>query len=174
MRGINSEVYFTMPSGRQTQNLIDGILYASPPPDEEHEQLLAAIHAALRTFARERGGRAVSDPFPCWLNADTVVVPDIAYVSPERGQLVARYLQGAPDLAVEVLSPGTIAFDREAKFTAYGKNGVREAWFVDPAAQTVNVVSGDGERWVSETTVSFGDEILSTVVSVGAANLGIE
>ena len=174
MRGIKAELYFTMASGSQPQNLIDGLLYASPPPTEAHENLVAAVVAALRVYGREHGGRVIAGKFPCWLSEDTVILPDAGYVEPKRAQLVARYLQGAPDLAIEVLAPGTTEFDTEAKFTAYGRHGVHEAWFVDPEQQTVAVVNGDGAAWQRERRVAFGEVIPSEVVDVGAANLSAE
>jgi Uma2 family endonuclease len=67
---------------------------------------------------------------------DTVVQPDISVICDEkkRGPEGCR---GAPDLVVEVLSPGNVAEEMVRKFNLYMKDGVREYWVLAPASKTV-------------------------------------
>ena len=162
-RGITAEVYFTLGESRQPQNLIDGLLYASPLPSEEHEDMVLQLANAIDGHAKRHGGKVFVNP-DCWLGDSTVVQPDVAYLAPERVRVAGRYLREAPDLVVEVVEPRTLAFDNEAKFEVYGKHGVREAWFVHLAERTVTVVSGDGSKWLSETHVGFGEPLASVVL----------
>jgi Uma2 family endonuclease len=171
-RDMTAAVFFTLQPSRQPQNLIDGLVYIAPAPGEEHEEAEFHLAAALREFAREHGGRVLVRPYACELSETTVAVPDLAYVTGERTHLAGSYLRGAPDLAIEVVSRGTRAFDTEAKFTAYGKGGVREAWFVDLETRTTNVVNGDGSAWQRERAVPFGEPIPSETVDVGDGGLG--
>ncbi|MGE0601596.1 MAG: Uma2 family endonuclease [Dehalococcoidia bacterium] len=158
-------------SARQPHNMIDGVVYASPPPSEDHEDAVYAIEAALKAFQRANGGRVIRVRLDCWLNETTIVQPDTGYVVAERSNLIGSYLRGAPDLAVEVMTPGSRQFDNEAKFDAYGRHGVREAWFVDLETKQITVVNGDGGAWSSERVVKFGEDVPSQIVSVGDANL---
>ena len=168
---MNSEVYFTLHPTRQPQNLIDGLLYISPLPSDDHEETVLAVAEALAAFARARGGKVLVGP-DCWLDHATVVQPDVAYLASARALLAGGYVRGARDLAVEVVTPGSRAFDTEAKFNAYGKSGVREAWFVDPGTGTVTITNGDGSEWGSECQILMGDEIPSEVVpGIGSAGL---
>lgn len=169
-RDMTAEVYFTLQPTNQTQNLIDGLLYVAPAPGEAHEDAVLAVAVALREYGRARGGQAFVGR-DCWLGEATVVQPDVAYVTAERRQIVGRFLRGAPDLVVEVVEPGTRAFDTEAKFETYGKSGVREAWFVDLQKQTVTVITGDGAAWRNEVVAPLGDAVPSRLVEVGAAGL---
>jgi Uma2 family endonuclease len=170
-RDLTAEVYFSLAESSQPQNLIDGLLYVSPRPGEAHEDAVLAIAVALREYGRTRGGQAFIGR-DCWLDEATVLQPDVAYVTAERRTaIVGRFLRGAPDLVVEVIEPGTYAFDTEAKFEAYGKHGVREAWFVDPDAQAVTVVLGDGTAWQREHAVVWGDSLPSGLAGVGSAGL---
>ena len=98
-------------SARQPHNMIDGLVYASPPPSEDHEDAVYAIEAALKAFQREHGGRVIRVRLDCWLNETTIVQPDTGYVVAERTNLIGSYLRGAPDLAVEVVTPGSRQFD---------------------------------------------------------------
>ena len=101
--------------------------------------------------------------------------PDLGYVRDERrGILRGKRVEGAPDLVIEVLSPGTRRFDRQQKLAAYGRNGVREAWLVDPDAETVTIFTGTGSEWTREQSVLFGEPIPSEIVDIGAGNLARE
>ena len=76
------------------------------------------------------------------LSDTDVVQPDLLFVSNERAHLLSGgdNVQGAPDLVVEILSPGTADRDRGYKRALYAKHGVKEYWLVDPAAETVSIL----------------------------------
>jgi Uma2 family endonuclease len=63
--------------------------------------------------------------------ANLIVQPDILFVSKARQAIVRDQVWGAPDLVVEVLSPGTEHYDRGEKIELYRRYGVRECWLVD-------------------------------------------
>ena len=73
-----------------------------------------------------------------------IVQPDILFVSKERTSIIRDQVWGAPDLVVEVLSPGTAAHDRTDKLGWYRQYGVRECWLVDPAASRITVFDFTG------------------------------
>jgi Uma2 family endonuclease len=65
-------------------------------------------------------------------------VPDILFLSEHRASLLRpTYLEGAPDLAIEIVSPDSQSRDRREKYLEYEKAGVREYWIIDPLSQTV-------------------------------------
>ena len=169
--GVTVADYLSMPETTRPHNLIEGRLYMSPAPVSRHQDIVGELFARLRELAKATGGRAFVAPMDCHLPDGSVLQPDVLYVAPKRVNIVERWVMGAPDLVVEVLSPGTRRFDRSKKMTAYGRNGVREAWLVDPDSLTVIVFTNDGGQWVREQSVLFGDAIPSDVVSVGSAGL---
>ncbi|MBB4639351.1 Uma2 family endonuclease [Longimicrobium terrae] len=64
--------------------------------------------------------------------------PDVFYLAPEHMDRFHRtYVQGAVDLAVEILSPESRVRDRREKFREYAEAGVREYWIIDPEAETM-------------------------------------
>lgn len=168
---VTADEYFAMPETVIPHNLIDGRLYMSPSPFWNHQELVGSLYVAFRDYARSAGGAAILSPMDCRLSDRTVLQPDVGYIVPERAGIIQDHVMGAPDVVVEVLSPGTRRFDRQKKLDAYERNGVREAWLVDPDAQSVTVFSGDGSRWTEEQTVPFGAPIPSAVMAVGAAGL---
>lgn len=169
--GMTADEYFAMPETLTPHNLIEGTLYVSPSPFMKHQQAVGALYIAVAGFAETTGGEAILSPMDCKLADGTVTQPDVSYVGPERLHIIEDHVMGAPDLVIEVLSKGTRRFDRTTKLDAYGRNGVREAWLVDPEAETVTVYTGDGSKWVREESVLFGAEIPSGIVQVGAGGL---
>ena len=77
-----------------------------------------------------------------------MVQPDVIYVRAARSSIVRDRIEGAPDLVVEVLSPGTARRDLGEKLRLYAEAGVGEYWIVDPGLQTFEflVSAGDGFR----------------------------
>jgi Uma2 family endonuclease len=68
-----------------------------------------------------------------------VLQPDLLFVRNERKEILKDWVRGAPDLAVEILSPSTAARDRGIKLKAYARFRVTEYWIVDPEAQTIEL-----------------------------------
>ncbi len=89
------------------------------------------------------GFRLAEDP-------DTVRGPDIAFVSASRlrSGFPRGFFPGAPDLAVEVVSPGDKAGELQEKIREYLSSGVRLVWLADPRSQTVTAYRPSGEAHV--------------------------
>jgi Uma2 family endonuclease len=74
------------------------------------------------------------------LGEHDVLIPDLVFVSAERLEIrQAHALVGAPDLAVEILSPSTRARDEQVKAKLYARAGVRILWIVDPDDDRLDV-----------------------------------
>ena len=79
-------------------------------------------------------------PLDIFLGEINVYQPDVIYVSNQRRSILTEHgLEGAPDLAVEVLSPGTARYDKGSKRKVYARTGVRDLWLVDPEAKLIHV-----------------------------------
>ena len=104
------------------------------------------------------------------------MVPDLVYVAHARLAIVEeRLIRGAPDLAVEVLSPSTRRLDVVLKRHAYRKFGFGEYWMVDPEAETIEVFRGDGD-WLQPAvrlSRAQGPQVLASPLFPGLA-LGLE
>jgi Uma2 family endonuclease len=104
---------------------------------------------------RQGLGELVAAPVGVVLDESTGVQPDLVYVSRERlGLISARGVEGAPDLVVEVLSPGTAVRDRGIKMRRYAAAGIPHYWLIDldaPALQPYRL----GERGY-ELTGTYG------------------
>ena len=133
--------YLLLPEGERRE-LIEGDFYVLPAPSFKHQTVAANLGMALRQHVRtNRLGVVVWAPTDVVLSQESVVQPDILFVSNERrGIITEANVSGAPDLVVEILSPSTAERDRELKLDLYARYGVREYWIVDPEAETVEVM----------------------------------
>ncbi len=111
--------------------LLDGHAYAMSSPSVMHQGVVLAL--ALRLSPQFQGGqcRLYVAPLDVKLSEHDMVQPDLMVVcQPE--QVKGGYIDGAPRLIVEVLSPSTQRHDRIRKLDLYGKFGVNECWLVTP------------------------------------------
>lgn len=123
--------------------LLDGEHVVTPSPGTQHQQTVKRVFRLLdRHVERHRLGEVLFAPFDIKLSLFTVVVPDLVYFTAERYARVVneKHATAAPDLVVEVLSPGTRRRDRGRKRAIYEREGVGEYWIVDPVAQDVAVL----------------------------------
>ena len=127
--------------------LIDGIPFCmSPAPKVVHQSILMELGKQFAVYLTGKPCKVFPAPFDVRLpeadeNDDlvtTVVQPDLTVIC-DKGKLDEAGCRGAPDLVVEILSPGTAQKDLKIKFVRYERAGVREYWIVDPTAQTVMV-----------------------------------
>jgi Uma2 family endonuclease len=94
-----------------------------------------------------------------------VLIPDIIYIAQNRLHIIGpKAIDAAPDLVVEILSPGTRRRDLEIKQALYVRFGVQEYWIVDPEARTVTVLTLTGDHY---EPVSPGDDAIASRVLPG-------
>lgn len=144
-KSITADELLRMPDDGFRYELVKGELLRMSPTGTKHGEVtmnLAAplhhyvkLHKLGKVYAAETGFKLESDP-------DTVRAPDIAFVRAERIQSrrsVHGYGDHAPDLAVEVLSPGNTKREIAEKINEYFAAGARMVWVVNPKLRTVTV-----------------------------------
>ncbi|MEL6621381.1 MAG: Uma2 family endonuclease [Pseudomonadota bacterium] len=146
--------------------ILYGVLYAQPRPAPRHARASSILGGELiGPFDQGRdgpGGWILLDEPELHL-ADHVVVPDIAGWRAERFPNAAAesqaYLSIAPDWVSEVLSPSTQQIDRTDKLSIYASFGVAHAWYIDPLAQTLEVLERDGSTYKIARTFKNSDNV---------------
>ncbi len=133
--------YLLLPEDKRYE-ILDGDLYVVAAPTTRHQRISRRIEFALSLYARRTdAGEMFHAPYDVILSEENVAQPDILFVRKERSGVITELnLQGAPDLAVEILSPGTRKKDLEIKKKIYARYGVQEYWVVDPDADTVEIL----------------------------------
>ena len=133
--------------------LIYGRFYLSPSPSRLHQAVLYHLSRLLDDIAMRTGGQMYVAPLDVHLTDHSVVQPDVLYVSAARQEVLQERIEGAPDLAVEILSPGTARRDRVQKLSLYAESDVREYWIVDPLERQIEFLVNEGGRFVVEMPV---------------------
>ena len=146
--------------------IIDGELYVSKQPHKHHQLVCTRIWSILQTWSIQAdSGEAVVAPGLIFTD-DNDVAPDVTWMSNERlattSQRDGKY-HTAPDLAVEVLSPGTTneQRDREFKLWLYSRRGVLEYWIVSWMERRVEIYRRDAAQLKLHSTLYQNDTIQS-------------
>jgi Uma2 family endonuclease len=136
--------YLNQPATLTPSELVYGVVREPPAPRYGHQLVVTHLGALLDRHVRDGGlGEVCVSPVDVVFDAvkSLVLQPDIVFLTTDRKRLVDGRLWGAPDLVVEVLSPGTARRDRTTKLRWYREHGVREYWLVDPQRASVEVVN---------------------------------
>lgn len=152
--------------------LVRGEIVMMSPAGFEHGVLTQRIAAILHAFVSARGLGVVTAAETGFLlsrSPDTVRAPDAAFVAAARvprGRTVG-YFDGAPDLAVEVMSPTDLhdvaaRARAEAKLQAWLDAGCREAWAIDPSSRTISIY-----RPAAPISILHDADVLSSAVLPG-------
>ncbi len=133
--------YAAIPDDGKRYEIVDGVLYMTPSPNEGHQTTVGRLFRYLSVYIEDAGlGRVYLAPFDVELAPYVVVQPDVFVIlNANREKITQSRVIGAPDLVVEVSSPGTVGFDRDEKRGAYARAGVPEYWIADPGTHTVEV-----------------------------------
>jgi Uma2 family endonuclease len=158
--------YFNLPDAMRIIELADGELIMPPPPDTGHQRTVARLYRALDQYVMDRElGEVLFAPLAVRLEEDLIREPDLLFISKDHADRVtARGLEGPPDWAAEVLSPGTRKTDEVDKLAEYERAGVAEYWLLDPEARTIRVYSLREGHYGQPEHFAVGDLATSAVV----------
>lgn len=149
--------------------VIEGEFVVGPSPFFRHQYIAGTIGTYLRVFLDENPeiGLTCMAPMDVVLRAERpaiVVQPDVLFISAERASIVENVVNGAPDLAVEVVSPSTGHIDAIRKRELYARHGIREYWLVWPEEERVDVFVLDGDRYGEPGSLVAGDTLTSRLL----------
>ncbi len=142
---LTAEQLYALPADGVRHELLRGTVVSEPVPSRPHGRAVARLAELLGSFVRANRLGAVyagDAGFVLARQPDTVRGPDVAFVSAEReraaeGQL--PYFPGAPDLAIEVISPNDRTREVLGKVSDYLAAGCKLVWLVDPVREEVQV-----------------------------------
>lgn len=146
--------------------IIDGELYVSKQPHWHHQYVCLQLLAQLNAWSKETGLGQPNFAPGLIFSEDNDVVPDLVWISDERLQSTldkAGHIHLAPELIVEVLSPGCAnqKRDRQIKLELYSRRGVREYWIVDWLERQVEVYRRRDGALEKVVTLSESDKLSS-------------
>ena len=145
---MSAEEYLDMPSGGDRAELIGGNLLRVHPPNIQHQDMVLTVGAYIKYLGTE--GKTIIAPADVHIGGNNILQPDVFWLAPnsECQPIKGRYWQGAPELVVEIFSPGKARQDKSVKFKIYERYGVREYWMIDPVQAYIEVWCSGGTRFV--------------------------
>lgn len=160
---VTAEQLARPPYTERSCELVDGRVVDVNPASWRHGSVAGRIHAALLAWTGANGGRVVSADtgFLVRRHPDTVRAPDVAFLRPGRPLPADGFVDGAPDVAVEVLSPDARAGATARKVRDYLEGGAAEVWVVDLENRTLAVYTPPNRAVVlAEGDTLHGGEVL--------------
>ncbi len=163
---MTAEDLWGLPEDGYHYELVKGELIRMSPPGIEHGDIASELSARLRMHAKSHklGRVLVEAGFNLARHPDTVRGPDVAFLSsariPPQG-LPRGFFEGAPDLAVEIVSPSETASEVQEKVQDYLTHGTRLVWVVEPGTRTVVVYRADGSaRLLRDEDTLEGEDVV--------------
>lgn len=151
--------YYALPDEQRVE-LIDGYFFEMSAPTTIHQIVALDIFVQIKSYIRKKKGTCIpfAAPVDVQLDCDdrTMVQPDVLVVC-DKSKVIKRCVMGAPDFAVEVVSPSTKRKDALTKLVKYQEAGVREFWLVD--AEKQKIVTYFYEEDEFPNIYGFGDRI---------------
>ncbi len=138
---LTYEDYAALPADGKRYEIHEGELAVTPAPGTRHQRVSMKPGSALDAHVTtHRLGVVFAAPIEVILSNTTIVQPDLVYIADERSRIISeRGIEGAPTLAVEILSPSTTQTDRRTKLKLYARHAVPYYWIVDVDARCVDV-----------------------------------
>lgn len=163
---IRFEDFCVLVADGEKADLIDGVIYMASPDSRINNDLNGFVFRLIADFIDDQNidGFAFFSRFACKITELRSPEPDVGYVRPERSHLVhEKYMDGGPDIAVEIVSRDSRQRDYGEKKQLYQDAGVQEYWIVDPIQRRVEFLGlkeGQYELIALEDNYIFRSRVL--------------
>ena len=157
-----------MPDDGNRYEIIEGEILATRAPGLTHQSVFGNLFYSIRGYLAEKPiGEVWATPGVIF-DVFNGVIPDLVFVSAERRREIAagERITGAPELVIEILSPGVEndRRDRLIKRQLYAKFRVKEYWIVDPASRLIHIYRLSGRILKLAATLAEHDDITSPLL----------
>jgi len=149
------------------RELAYGVLHVAESPSPAHQRVVRDLTIALTLYTRQKGlGEVLPAPMDVILDYDAalVVQPDVIFVGTDRLDIVTDRVHGAPDLAIEVLSPNSRVGSLDERLQWFARSGVRECWLCDLPHREIAVLTLSAGGVEVRAAFRGGDTVVSGVL----------
>ena len=169
VNGIYSYADYLVWKIKERVELLKGKIFEMSAPSPIHQEVSGNLQGALFVFLKNSRCKLYTAPFDVRFpqkgesQVYTVVQPDLCVVC-DLEKIDSKGCVGAPDLVVEILSPGNSKKEMKSKFALYQEEGVREYWVVDPERELVFVYVAENKKFRPTLPIT-DDYVRSTIFS---------
>ena len=167
VNGIYSYADYIVWKIKERVELLKGKILEMSAPSPIHQEISGNLQGALFVFLKNSRCKLYTAPFDVRFpqkgesQVYTVVQPDLCVVC-DLEKIDSKGCVGAPDLVVEILSPGNSKKEMKSKFALYQEEGVREYWIVDPDRELVFVYVADNKKF--KPTIPIADDYVYSTI----------
>jgi len=167
VNGIYSYADYLVWKIKERVELLKGKILEMSAPSPIHQEISGNLQGALFVFLKNSRCKLYTAPFDVRFpqkgesQVYTVVQPDLCVVC-DLEKIDSKGCVGAPDLVVEILSPGNSKKGMKSKFALYQEEGVREYWVVDPERELVFVYVADNKKF--KPTIPIADDYVYSTI----------
>ncbi len=167
VNGIYSYADYLVWKIKERVELLKGKILEMSVPSPIHQEISGNLQGALFVFLKNSKCKLYTAPFDVRFpqkgesQVYTVVQPDLCVVC-DFEKIDSKGCVGAPDLVVEILSPGNSKKEMKSKFALYQEEGVREYWIVDPERELVFVYVADNKKF--KPTIPIADDYVYSTI----------
>lgn len=167
VNGIYSYADYLVWKIKERVELLKGKILEMSVPSPIHQEISGNLQGALFVFLKNSKCKLYTAPFDVRFpqkgesQVYTVVQPDLCVVC-DFEKIDSKGCVGAPDLVVEILSPGNSKKEMKSKFALYQEEGVREYWIVDPERELVFVYVAENKKF--KPTIPIADDYVYSTI----------
>ena len=167
VNGIYSYTDYLVWKIKERVELLKGKILEMSAPSPIHQEISGNLQGALFVFLKNSKCKLYTAPFDVRFpqkgesQVYTVVQPDLCVVC-DFEKIDSKGCIGAPDLVVEILSPGNSKKEMKSKFALYQEEGVREYWVVDPERELVFVYVAENKKF--KPTIPIADDYVYSTI----------
>lgn len=167
INGIYSYADYLVWKIKERVELLKGKILEMSVPSPIHQEISGNLQGALFVFLKNSKCKLYTAPFDVRFpqkgesQVYTVVQPDLCVVC-DFEKIDSKGCVGAPDLVVEILSPGNSKKEMKSKFALYQEEGVREYWVVDPERELVFVYVAENKKF--KPTIPIADDYVYSTI----------
>ena len=167
VNGIYSYADYLVWKIKERVELLKGKILEMSAPSPIHQEISGNLQGALFVFLKNSKCKLYTAPFDVRFpqkgesQVYTVVQPDLCVVC-DFEKIDSKGCVGAPDLVVEILSPGNSKKEMKSKFALYQEEGVREYWVVDPDRELVFVYVAENKKF--KPTIPIADDYVYSTI----------
>ena len=167
VNGIYSYADYLVWKIKERVELLKGKILEMSAPSPIHQEISGNLQGALFVFLKNSKCKLYTAPFDVRFpqkgesQVYTVVQPDLCVVC-DFEKIDSKGCVGAPDLVVEILSPGNSKKEMKSKFALYQEEGVREYWIVDPERELVFVYVAENKKF--RPTLPITDDYVRSTI----------